>query len=1081
MKDAVLLAKLAIDGPQSRWNLCDLFWPEASREQASNSLRQRAFRFGKKMGQTVIELGGTVGLAPGVRVDAAQPESLSADELRESGTLLAGLDLGENDGLDRWVLHARARLDERCAGLLADHAQALESAGRIHEALGVAARVVELKPLTEHGWRRLMRLHYIRNDRGAAQEAFWRMRSMLRDELGIRPSAETLQLMQTIEMAEDHATLMPALRPLPASLQRPPAMVGRTAAWQAMSAAWERGDPFLLIGEAGIGKSRLLEDFADGRQGVVIDKASPGDVNSPYAVLGRVLVEIERRLSPPADAFVRGELARLRPEFGPCGNGAGSATLLLGALREWLQAALDRGLTALILDDLHCADAATIEALRWLSGIPAMRRLRLGLATRPFQGMRETASLEAWLQDSSRPAAVFLEPLTRAEVGEFLASLTLPELLNANLAERIHRHAGGNPLFTLATLQEAICGAADLGAPHWKIPSSVQALLDSRLSNLTPAAQNLLRVAAVAGADLRADRAARWLGTTVLNLSAPWAELERLDVLRGEAFSHDLFHESALRSIPSGVRQALHRDIALLLTEDADTDASRIAWHWEHGLRWIDAARCWRVAGAVAKRAGRLLDQVDMLERSARCFRAAGDSAGEFDSLYERLDALQLRQGGRAVLAVLPQLEALAEHGQQHLRCRMARVEALLDIEQAGQALADSEESVDEAEQSPDLHAQALALHAQVLAQCRQFEAAIGVARQSLAASRHCGDGLQLLRSLSAASYVYYASGRLADALAHQKEAVKVANELGHRAEMIANEGHVAALLAAIGNVPQAYATAARVAHYHRRLGVANDSTLGSVNHIVLGASAAALGRFDQALEALQAAVDMAGLEAAPAARAKARIALASLWVGLGCGSTAHALLDEAFAHIVPGMRMQVEWLRARAAEVEGWPATRHWQALGRLASEHAELPLVQSAVFETSWQGEPFQAIERLRAATLQCEAFGLHGTGRALRWRELARWLDIPGDAATESALQIARALQPHVATGLSAKCYVRQVWLTLSAAYERGNEPALRAVCMDAGRRWVMAATGSVPGAHLATFRERNPVNRLLLREG
>ena len=47
-----------------------------------------------------------------------------------------------------------------------------------------------------------MRLHYLRGDRAAAQGVYWRLHDLLRDELGIRPSAETLRLFQTIEAAE---------------------------------------------------------------------------------------------------------------------------------------------------------------------------------------------------------------------------------------------------------------------------------------------------------------------------------------------------------------------------------------------------------------------------------------------------------------------------------------------------------------------------------------------------------------------------------------------------------------------------------------------------------------------------------------------------------------------------------------------------------------------------------------------------------------------------------------------------------------------------------------------------------------
>ena len=79
---------------------------------------------------------------------------------------------------------------------------------------------------------------------------------------------------------------------MPASLLRPPVLVGRQAVWQSMSAAWQQPQPFLLVGDAGQGKSRLLEEFLHQQRGVLTDKAQPGDEASPYAVLGRLLAAL---------------------------------------------------------------------------------------------------------------------------------------------------------------------------------------------------------------------------------------------------------------------------------------------------------------------------------------------------------------------------------------------------------------------------------------------------------------------------------------------------------------------------------------------------------------------------------------------------------------------------------------------------------------------------------------------------------------------------------------------------------------------------------------------------------------------
>ena len=1076
-KDAALIAKLALDGPQSRVSLCELLWPNAPADNAASSLRQRVSRLNRAARDvSVIEIGSNVRLHPQVVVDAARPAALDPEVLAQAGLLLAGLDLGDHDELDRWLAQARTRVAEACALALASRAEVFESQGRLRDALPLARRIVELVPLGEHGWRRLMRLHYLRNDRAAAQDAFWRVESLLRDELGIRPSAETLQLMQTIESA-DRAQVS-SHQPVPASVRRPPVLVGRAQAWQAMSVAWQGQQPFLLVGEAGLGKSRLLEDFIHRQDGVVAQRAQPGDEHAPYALLARTLLEIDKRFVPTLPAHARRELARMQPEFGSAPETPAQIPVLWHAVEQLLGAAIANGLRAISLDDLHNADPATLDALRWLSACPALSKLRLALATRPWPRDGVGSTLSAWLEDSHRPTQVLLQPLSTAELRELLASLALPSLVNTDVAEHLYRHAGGHPLYTLATVQDALARGDDLRSPQLPRPSSVQALLDARLRGLPAKAQDLLRVAAVLGADLRADRAARLLDCSVLALAEPWSHLEAANILRGEAFSHDLVHDSALRSVPQGIRQALHRQVAAMVAEDAPASAARVAWHWEQGERWPDAGRCWHAAAEAARRAGRLAEQTDLFERAARCQGLAGDPGACFDALHARLAGLQLRHGGGAVLAALPEVEALADTSLRRLRCHLARAEAWLDGEHALQAAEVAAAAIREATSHPALQVDACALHAQALVQCRRFAPALAAAAQAVTAAREQGDPLQCLHAYGAQSYVHYAAGRLADAVDWQRQAVAQAENMEDRTEAVVGEGNVAALLAAIGDVPGTYAQALRIRESYRDIGISDDSTQGIVNHIVLGSAAAALGRFDEALEALHAAVATAGPNAAPAAQTKSRLALANLWLTLGSPDAARALVDRPAAELGPGQQMQAELVGARAAELDGLPSQRHWLAIGHIAAEHNDLPLVQSGWFEYSYQGDAAEVVGRLEQVRAQCEALGLHGTARALRWRELVRWLEIEGPVSTDAALAHARQLQPHVATGLSAKCYPPEVWLTLAQAFALANDAEREAQCRASARRWLDEALPRVPEPHRASFAYGNSVNRALL---
>jgi len=1080
-KDASLLAKLALDGPQPRLALCELIWPESSPERAAASLRQRASRLNGAVGQLVFTIGATVALGPSVFVDVARPQALPDDVLLASPGLLAGQDLGDLDALDRWLAQARLQVAQACAQVLADRSQALEQQGRLFEALALAQRVVEWVPLGEQGWRRLMRLHYLRGDRAAAQDAFWRLHGLLRDELGSQPSAETLQMFQTIETAD--AAPEQARRPVPVSLLRPPVLVGRRAPWAEMSAAWQRGQPFMLLGEAGLGKTRLLDAYAQGQAGLVAERCRPGDQESAFALLGRVLSQIDRAHSPALEPAQRAELARLHSAFGAAPSAPAHAGVLRLAVEGFLAQNLAQGLRGLLLDDLHYADTASLEALRWLSASPRLATLRLGAASRPWAGLHNAALLDAWLSDSHRPVPIALQPLSRQELTGLLASLALPGLVDEAVAERLYRQAGGHLLYTLATLQHAVSSGTQLqSSAALQPPESVQALLDARLAALPADARDLLLVAAVGGADLSVDRAARLLGCPPLALREAWSILEANNVLRGEAFSHDMVHEAALRAAPLGLRQSLHRQWAAALQAEGSIDWARLAAHWEAGLRWGEAGNAWQRAASAARQAGLLAEQTELFERAARCYAQAGDRDARFDALHARLDGLLLRHGGADVLAALPEVETLAATTVQRLKCQVARTEALLVLGQAQAAAELAMAGLDDARMQPQFAVEVQAQLAIAQAQVQQPLAALASATQAYAAAQASADPAHMLRAANALMFVHWSAGRLADAVAAQREEISSAERVGDRAVAAASEGSLAALLASAGDVPATYTHAQRARGRQREVGLAENSTQVILNHTVLGAAAAALGRLDEAIASLNQAVELAGPEAAASVAAKARLACATLWLHLGQPERARALLGELAPETPPSMRLQAVSLLARCALAAGGSGEALWASFSELDTANRELPLILAVDFEASFHGEPQQSIARLARARAACTAAGLNGIGHSLLWRELARWMEVPGAAATAAALALARELQPHAEQqGLGAKAYLPEVFLTLSQAYSRAGEASASAACLQQGRQWLATASARLAPEWRHAFVTRNRVNRQLATGG
>ena len=407
------------------------------------------------------------------------------------------------------------------------------------------------------------------------------------------------------------------------------------------------------------------------------------------------------------------------------------------AVEKVLEAALAKGLAAILVDDLHFADIATLEALRWLSASPALAGLRFGFASRPLEDDGAVARLlQDWLDDSHRPERIGLRLLALADIEALVATLGLPELASPGLAGKLSRHAGGQPFFMLETLKDVLRGAHDPAADTLPSPTTVQTRIQRRLRELPARSLDLLRVAAVAGIDLSVDRAAQLLHCGALALADPWADLEAANVLQGLRFAHALVHDGALRLVPLAVQRVLHAALAGLLARDALVPPGRVAEHWQAAERWADAAPCWHAAGSAARLAGRLVEQALQLERAAQCFGQAGNAAGEFDARHASLDGALIRNGGAAVLAALPRLQALAETPERHLKCRLTQAEALIDLGRCDEAIEAASAAVHAADDPPALLGDALCLQGMALAQRERFDEAIAAEQRAAEAAR---------------------------------------------------------------------------------------------------------------------------------------------------------------------------------------------------------------------------------------------------------------------------------------------------------------------------------------------------------
>ena len=417
---------------------------------------------------------------------------------------------------------------------------------------------------------------------------------------------------------------------LPAASQ----LIGRQFELAELTAALDdlrsgRGRLFLLTGDAGIGKTRLLEAVADaaGPTDTTVrwGRCSEGGGAAPYwpwsQVLGSVLRDSDTSgRSPYPDAVMRyvtelaGELTACA-DSGPAPTTAhlpGARAALFDAIVTFLRIRSAQGGLVVALDDLHAADEASLRLLQFvtreLSASPV-----LIVGTYRDAEVRSSPSLHQLMSAISRQGRrISLSGLDEDGVALLLERITGGTRLVAD-ARMIHDTTDGNPFFVQETARLLVAEhhlARDTAATgRVPVPEEVHTLIRRRLDPLPAEAYQALRMASVLGRDFEVGVLATLSDQSpdalldVLDQGAELAVVEDRGLGRWQ-FSHALLREALYDEIKPSQRVALHRRAGEAIERFADDDAasraSQLAHHFFEAARGGEGARavryCWLAA-----------------------------------------------------------------------------------------------------------------------------------------------------------------------------------------------------------------------------------------------------------------------------------------------------------------------------------------------------------------------------------------------------------------------------------------------------------------------------------------------------
>ncbi|HET7676259.1 MAG TPA: AAA family ATPase [Candidatus Limnocylindrales bacterium] len=699
--------------------------------------------------------------------------------------------------------------------------------------------------------------------------------------------------------------------------ERDPVFVGRASELAQLGAVLARADAgkpavVLITGEAGIGKSRLVGAFTTASRaagarilvGHCIRLGGDEVAYLPFVELLRALAADAK----PAELLAilgpgRADFGRLVPEL-PADRGGGedetSALSRARLFERFLDAAERLGrdaTTILVIEDLHWADTATRDLLLFLVGGVRRGRLLLLLTCRSEELLPGRPALEL-VQLLGRLDVVErmeLGPLSREDLGAQLEALRGAPVPGP-VVERIARRSGGNPMFAEELL------AAGEGSGGSALTVALRDLLLTRLSALSPAAREVLRLAAVAGErvddgflaateQLPPDRLVDGLREAIeqgILVRAPGDSALR--------FRHALLQEVAYDELLPAERRRLHAVIARALAAQPGSAVSpaELAHHWtsaeepanalpalveaaqaaEYAFAFEEAARLYQRALAIwdavpyaDDRVG--LDRVGLLQRASEACSLAGD--------HPR--AVQL--ASEALAGVDPEADPTVA-ARIHGRLRWS----LWQSGDVPSALADAQRAVELVAGEPPsaLRANALGQFAGLLHMTGRLAESERLAEEALAVARAAGAVAETALALGVRGLDRVAAGRIEPGLEDVRASLEMAIELGLPGPMALAYSRYAALLEEVGRWEAALAAAEAGLEAARRMGL--ERTFGTRLRATAAAALMSLGRWQEAEVMTRAGLALLG----PGAEG-ARLLLERARLEIGRGETRAARL----------------------------------------------------------------------------------------------------------------------------------------------------------------------------------------------
>ena len=843
--------------------ITEAIWPTLECDMAEKSLRAAVSKLRKVLEP---ELGhgrdsrfirkdalGYAFLADGCVLDTREIEETkqAADSQRRSRDWRAALHLYQaglahfrgdflvDEGNAEWARAPRIHWQNVRLELLCAAAQCLAEIGDYPAAIECSRNAIGLDPAHEPAYRQWMLCAYLSGRQGEAVAAFEHCRVAL-TEIELVPTSETARLNEQIRARRvvgiDKSVRMPVdvkqRYRAPYSLGRL-AFVGREQEFGILlssleTAARGEGHAVALVGEPGIGKTRLAEEllfYARDRgwqtATALSTSASQREPFSPLAALVRQLVR-----GPGRAAFEtlipvwRTALAHLVPELTDDADKPERLGVteekrrLTTALAELLAATAHTAPLAVLIDDVQWADDETLVTVSRLLASLRDARVLIVLTLRAEEAA-DRASLNELRALLRRPPAReltldYLAPQAIAAIFQTMAARSAARAAFDPLAQAVHARTQGNPLFLMEVLQTLIASGVLRVTPQGKwivpdegvalspaLPTGVRDVILARAARLCVNERVLLDVLATWNGAATTGQIAACAGrddevSPELDLLAMLGFVRRDAGETGYRLAHDNIRQALYDALSPARRRELHGAIAAQLTAAMAASPQELARHWLGAEDWPQASAALLGAAVAAIRVYAFQSATALLDETESVLSRMPPGEGR---LRAELHLLKLRH------------RVLQEQGQVK-----KRESVIAQWIKTAHALGDEAE-----------RAQGFLARADLCAALEEWSTAVEWIEQARAIFEHRNDPEQLARCWRDLGYVHWCAGALDQAVVAGEQARALHEWLGNTRGLAGDLHNLAQVHAARGDYAHGFECCERARRAWQSLGERNE------------------------------------------------------------------------------------------------------------------------------------------------------------------------------------------------------------------------------------------------------------------